>query len=107
MKTNTIFCQQVYRLVKQVPKGKVTTYKAIACTLHTRAYRAVGQALARNPGMPSVPCHRVIRSDGTIGGFSGSISGIKVQKKLKLLQQEGISIKGSSIKHLLFTRFKS
>ena len=73
--------------LKKVPKGKVTTYKALAHALNSRAYRAVGNAMNKNPHAPQVPCHRVIKSDGSIGGFA---SGTK--KKIKMLKKEGIKI---------------
>ena len=54
------FNEKVWQLTKKIPKGKVTTYKLIAQKLKTKAYRAVGQALKRNPHAPKVPCHRVV-----------------------------------------------
>ena len=73
MKQNNSFNERTYDLLKKVPKGKVTTYKALAEKLGTKAYRAVGQAMRCNPYAPKVPCHRVVKSDGSIGGFQGSI----------------------------------
>lgn len=70
----------------------MSTYKEIAKTLHTKAYRAVGNALNKNPHAPIVPCHRVIKSDGRVGGFA---SGIK--KKISILKKEGIEIKENRI----------
>ena len=99
----TKFENSVYDLCKKVPKGKVTTYKAIANKLGVKAYRAVGQALRCNPYAPKVPCHRVIASDGTMGGFGGATSGPKIRKKIKLLRKEGIEIKNNKIsKKFLF-----
>lgn len=90
----TEFQKKVYEIVKKVPKGKVTTYKAIAEKLNTSP-RAVGQALKVNPySFPSggdVPCHRVIMSDGKIGGFSGS-NPKNIKKKIELLREEGYKI---------------
>ena len=63
------FSQQVYQLCKQIPKGKVTTYKVLAEKLGTRAYRAIGQVLKRNPYAPIVLCHRVVLNNGFLGGF--------------------------------------
>jgi len=81
----TKFQQSVYDFVRTVPRGKTVTYAAVAAAIgRPRAVRAVGNALNKNPFAPEVPCHRVIRSDGSIGGFaSGS------QKKLQLLKSEG------------------
>jgi len=92
MKDKKSFAEKVYDLMHQIPFGKVTTYGLIAKKLHTKAYRAVGNACHKNPYAPTVPCHRVVKSDGAIGGFS---SGVK--KKIKLLEKEGIEIKNNKI----------
>ncbi len=85
------FADKVYALCKNIPKGKVSTYGAIAKALKSSP-RAVGQALRCNPYAPIVPCHRVVRSDGSIGGFMGRVKGKAVQKKISLLRKEGIKI---------------
>ena len=90
------FYQKVYELCKLVPKGKITTYKLLAEKLGTKSYRAVGQALKRNP-YQTVPCHRVIRSDGSLGGFQGKTD--STRKKL-LLENEGIKIEKNRVKYL-------
>ncbi|MFH1650150.1 MAG: MGMT family protein [Candidatus Woesearchaeota archaeon] len=88
----TTFEERCYELLRKVPKGKVTTYKAIAEALGTKAYRAVGQAMNKNPYAPEVPCHRVVNSDGSLGGFAhGSI------EKRKLLQKEGINVENNHV----------
>lgn len=87
----TDFQKKVYEIVKNIPKGKTTTYKTIAEKLNTSP-RAVGQALKRNPYAPIVPCHRVIHSNGRIGGFNGN-NPRDIKKKIKLLKSEGIKIK--------------
>lgn len=92
MKKVTEFERKVYDLMRKIPKGKVSTYGFIAEKLGTKAYRAVGQACKKNPFAPVVPCHRVVSSDGGIGGFS---SGIK--KKIKILEKEGIKVKNKRI----------
>lgn len=83
----TKFQQKVYDFVKTIPKGKTATYKEVAIAIgNPNAYRAVGNALNKNPFAPVVPCHRVVRSDGQVGGFAqGTI------KKVKLLQDEVLS----------------
>ena len=86
------FNEHCYQILKKVPKGKVTTYKEIARFLKTKAYRAVGNAMNKNPYAPKVPCHRVVKSDGSIGGFA---SGIK--KKIFMLRKEGVEIKKGKI----------
>jgi len=67
------FNQRVWNLCKRIPKGKVTTYKLISEKLGTKAYRAVGNALRKNPYAPEVPCHRVVNSDGSVGGYKGKL----------------------------------
>jgi len=81
------FAERCYKVLRKVPKGKVTTYKALARKLGTKAYRAVGNAMNRNPRAPHVPCHRVVCSDGSVGGFA---SGTK--KKILMLRKEGVKI---------------
>jgi methylated-DNA-[protein]-cysteine S-methyltransferase len=88
---------KTYELLKKVPKGKVTTYKALADALGTKAYRAIGQFMRHNPYAPTVPCHRVVATDGTIGGFMGHTQGATIQKKITMLQKEGISVKGNKV----------
>ncbi|SRR5258705_9759800 len=83
---------EVYEILKRVPKGRVTTYKAIAEKLGHKAYRAVGQALRNNPYAPVVPCHRVVRADGSIGGFMGKTEGGAIEKKIRLLKNEGVNV---------------
>ena len=93
------FNQKIYNLLKKVPKGRVTTYKALAEAAGTKAYRAVGQAMRCNPYAPIVPCHRVVKSDGNIGGFAGSINpnSKEVKKKIKMLIKEGVEVNGRNI----------
>jgi methylated-DNA-[protein]-cysteine S-methyltransferase len=80
----------VYIMVFSVPAGKVTTYKLIAEALQSRAFRGVGQALKHNPFAPLIPCHRVLASDLTIGGFRGQVQGDSIEAKREMLQQEGV-----------------
>ncbi len=88
----TPFAEKTYALLKTVPRGRVTTYKALADALGTRAYRAIGQFMRTNPYAPMVPCHRVVASDGTIGGFNGGVA-----KKIRLLRAEGVKVSGNKI----------
>jgi O-6-methylguanine DNA methyltransferase len=88
------FRQRVYRALLLVPPGKVTTYGAIARFLGSRAYQAIGQALKANPCAPAIPCHRVIASDGSLGGYGGKLYS---RKKAELLCREGIVIIHKSI----------
>ncbi|MDO9540754.1 MAG: MGMT family protein [Kiritimatiellia bacterium] len=108
----TNFQRRVYETLLKIPRGKVTTYKILARYLSAtgrlawakhsgvarsasggqcRSYRAVGQALRRNPFAPEVPCHRVIASDLSPGGFSGQKTGAAIKQKLKLLKTEGVT----------------
>ena len=93
------FSDKVYDLLRKVPKGRVTTYKEIARALETKAYRAVGQAMKRNPFAPEVPWHRVVATSGRIGGFKGRKSGAAVQEKIKMLKDEGIEFNGEKVKN--------
>jgi len=112
------FYEKIYSKLRQVPKGKVTTYKALANSINSKAYRAVGTAMNKNPygyatfirgkgkschsvirgdskrtsGCFLVPCHRVINSDGRIGGFASGTA-----NKIKMLKAEGIIIVNGKI----------
>ncbi len=88
----TSFAENVWRLTSRIPKGRVSTYKEIARSLHSRGYRAVGHALHANPHPLRVPCHRVVCSDGSLGGYAYG-----KKKKQRLLQAEGIQIKAGKI----------
>lgn len=81
------FDERCYALLERIPKGRVTTYKLLAQALGTRAYRAVGNAMGRNPNLVSVPCHRVVKSDGSVGGYAQGTG-----KKIEMLRSEGIEI---------------
>ncbi len=91
------FSDDVYFLCKKIPKGRVSTYKEIARAMKTKAYRAIGQVLKNNPDAPHTPCHRIVASDGSIGGFMGKTSGKAIQKKIRLLRKEGIKVKNKRI----------
>ena len=83
----TKFEQKIYNVVKSIPRGQTFTYTQVAkLTGNSRAARAVGNALNKNHD-PNAPCHRVIRSDGELGGYNrGS------RLKLKLLRKEGVKV---------------
>ena len=86
----TPFQVKVWKYLKTIPKGKVITYKQLANAIKMpKAVRAVANACAKNPYAPKIPCHRVIRSDGGLGGYSGP-GGIR--KKIKLLRSEKVKI---------------
>ena len=88
----TEFQEKVYEAVKLIPKGKVSTYKHLANYLSCNSSQAIGQALKKNPFAPTVPCHRVIKSDLSIGGYFGAVSGDEISKKISLLESEGIEL---------------
>lgn len=84
MRQPTEFEQLVYDAVRRIPKGETRTYGWVAREIgKPKSARAVGNALNRNPYAPEVPCHRVVRSDGSIGGFATG-----VRKKRELLNGE-------------------
>lgn len=89
-KAPTEFAQKVYRALTKVPRGRVITYAALARKIGCGSPRPIGQALRRNPFAPEVPCHRVISSDLSPGGFRGKTKGPALAKKLRLLASEGI-----------------
>ncbi len=95
MDINNSFNERCYELLKLVPEGKVTTYREIAKALHTRAWRAVGSAMAKNRNLVIIPCHRVVRSDGTIGQYA-----LGPDKKSELLMKEGVVLTRGRIKDL-------
>jgi methylated-DNA-[protein]-cysteine S-methyltransferase len=83
----TEFQKKVWMQISKIPKGRTITYKELADKIgKPHAVRAVGNAVGANPMAPLIPCHRVVRSDGTLGGYSGK-GGVKT--KLKLLKAEG------------------
>jgi len=86
----TPFRRRVYAALREVPRGYVTTYGALAARIGCASARAVGGALRRNPLAPEVPCHRVVASDLTLGGFAGQRSGEMIEKKRALLKAEGV-----------------
>ncbi len=90
----TVFQQSVWLALHQIPKGRVTTYGGIAQYLKTKAVRAVGSALGKNPNAPDCPCHRVVLADGSVGNYSGR-GGILT--KIKLLESEGIQIREGKV----------
>ena len=86
----TKFQTKVWEFIKTIPKGRLTTYSKVAKAIgYPEAVRAVANAIGNNPNPIIVPCHRVIRANGTIGGYSG-IGGIK--KKKALLRKENIKL---------------
>ena len=89
------FSEEVYRLTSMVPAGKVTTYGALAAAMGKPASsRAVGGALRANPHPIVVPCHRVVKSSGELGGYGGSKG---TPRKAVLLSAEGVKTEGGMV----------
>lgn len=87
-KSITEFQRKVYLALLEIPRGETISYKDLGLKIGCRSAQAIGQALKRNPFAPEVPCHRVIASDGSIGGFHGQRDGEMIEKKIKLLEEE-------------------
>jgi len=86
----TGFQLKVWNYLKKIPRGKVKTYSEVAKSIgKPLAVRAVANAIGKNPYAPQIPCHRVIRSDGSLGGYSGK-GGIKTKRLL--LKKEGVKL---------------
>lgn len=93
------FKERVYQITKRVPKGKVATYGQIARLAGSpKAARAVGAFMKKNPYAPTVPCHRVVGSDGSLTGFSG---GKGIITKKKMLVSEGVSFINNKVNLLV------
>lgn len=86
------FNQQVWALCARVPEGSIVTYADIAHALGSKGYRAVGNALNKNPYAPEVPCHRVVGSSGSLTGFAGGLA-----KKKAMLEAEGVKLGKSGV----------
>ena len=86
----TVFQLKVWAYLRKIPLGSVKTYSQVAKAIRNPlAVRAVANAIGKNPNVPKIPCHRVIRSDGSLGGYSGK-GGVK--NKRFLLKKEGIRL---------------
>ena len=86
----TKFQKKVWNYLKTIRKGTVKSYKQVALAINRpKSARAVANAVGKNPFAPKIPCHRVIRSDGSLGGYSGK-GGVKTKKLM--LKREGIIV---------------
>jgi O-6-methylguanine DNA methyltransferase len=84
---------RVLELTSLIPEGRVTTYAELARAAgRPRAWRAVGNLLSRNPRPLRIPCHRVVRSDGRVGGYS-----LGKRRKVELLRKEGVEVRGGRV----------
>lgn len=89
--------ERVYALLLQVPPGRVTTYGALARAAGMpKASRLVGAIMRGNPNAPRVPCHRAVKSDGGIGGYSGSAEE-NIERKVSMLEKEGVRVRGGKV----------
>jgi methylated-DNA-[protein]-cysteine S-methyltransferase len=89
--SGTPFQLKVWNYLKKIPKGKVRTYLEVAKSIgKPKAFRAVANAIGKNPYPPKIPCHRVIKSDGSLGGYSGKGG---INKKRRLLKLEKVFVK--------------
>ena len=87
----TDFQKMVWTEIKKIPKGETITYKEIAIKVgKPKAYRAVANACAKNLLLETIPCHRVIRGDGKMGGYMGKKG---IERKKRLLEDEGVKLK--------------
>jgi len=93
----TPFQRQVYAALCTIPRGRVMTYQGLAHLVGCGSCQAVGQALKRNPDAPRVPCHRVITSLLTLGGYSGKRDGAATRRKRELLEAEGVQFAGGRL----------
>ena len=90
----TAFQVKVWNAMKKIPRGEVRTYTEIAVQIgHPNSARAVANACGQNPYPPIVPCHRVVRSDGSLGGYSAEGG---VETKRRLLSAEGVEFSAPS-----------
>ncbi|MHC1605315.1 MAG: MGMT family protein [Candidatus Methanofastidiosia archaeon] len=89
----TYFQKQVFDILQNVPLGRVTTYKAIAEALGIKCSRAVGGAMKRNAMPLLIPCHRVVKSDRTLGGYTDGI-----ELKELILKNEGVVIQNGKVR---------
>lgn len=89
----TKFQKKVYNIVRRIPKGKVATYQSVARFLGNKNLaRSVGKALNKNPFLIKIPCHRVVKFDGSLGGYR-----LGIRRKKELLISEGIKFIGNKI----------
>ena len=86
------FNQKIWAVCSRIPAGKVATYADLASAVGSNGYRAVGNAMNKNPYAPRVPCHRVVGSNGSLTGFAGGLA-----KKKKLLLEEGVKFTGEKV----------
>jgi len=92
---------KLQRLLTQIPKGKITTYKEISHAMGMKGYRHIGQLLSKNPEPDKYPCYKVVCSNGSLGGYSG-----RIKNKVQRLQNDGIVIKNDIVLNFESVFFK-
>jgi|GEM_PF-1218659 len=95
------FNEKCYELLKQIPSGKIVTYGDIAHALNSKAYQAVGNAMAANPNPIIVPCHRVVKGNGEVGNYA-----LGIDRKIELLRNEGVKIADDKVADFNAVRFQ-
>ena len=93
------FSDRVYQIIKKIPKGKVSTYTEVARALDSMAYQAIGQALKQNRFHEKIPCFRVVKSNGEVGGYNGNQQE-NIRRKIRRLIADGIDVKNNRIVNL-------
>ena len=95
-----------YYLVRQIPAGRVSTYGAVADALGNKRYaRAVGKYMNKNPNADTMPCFKIVKSDGSLGGF-----GLGIDDKIRRLRKDGVEVKDGKIvnfENVFFDDFKT
>ena len=95
-----------YYLVRQIPVGRVSTYGAVAKALGNKGYaRVVGKYMNKNPDAETMPCFKIVKSDGSLGGF-----GLGIDDKIRRLNKDGIMVKNGRIvdfQKVFFDDFKT
>jgi len=98
--------EYTYYLVRQIPRGRVSTYGAVAKALGNKGHaRAVGKYMNKNPDADTMPCFKIVKSNGTLGGF-----GLGIKDKIRRLKQDGIEVKNGKIvdfEKVFFDSFKT
>jgi len=85
--------EYTYYLVRQIPKGRISTYGAVAKALGNKGYaRAVGKYMNQNPNADTMPCFKIVKSDGSLGGF-----GLGIEDKIRRLSEDGMEVKDGKI----------
>ena len=88
--------ESILKLLNKIPRGKVTTYGELARAAKSSP-RVIGQVMRNNKHPEMYPCYKVVRSDGTLGGYDGCLKGKMIDKKILLLKKDGIKVQKGKI----------